>query len=91
MDEYSTYFPKKDEVDKLYSYELEKRNGYIYSSCGTTSSEKKHFRPSGKAVVEGKVEGQILDIKPVGFQNHPFISMENHPAQIWRGFKMTAL
>lgn len=67
----ATYFPKKDEVDHLYSYEMEKRNGYIYSQSGTTTRKKSIFVLREGSLFTEKVEGQILDLKPDFFQNHP--------------------
>lgn len=67
----STYFPKRDEVDTLYSYELEKRNGYIYSRYGTSLRKKSILTIREGSLLKDEVEGQILDIKPVRFPDHP--------------------
>lgn len=66
----SSHFPKKEEVHALYSYELEKRNGYIYTNSGTTFRKKSILVVKEGSLFTEKVEGQILDIKPDRFEKH---------------------
>ena len=66
----STYFPKQEEVNHLYSYELEKRNGFIYSRYGTPLRKKSILAVKEGSLLKDKVEGQILNIRPAGFREH---------------------
>lgn len=67
----SSYFPKKDEVHTLYSYELEKKNGFIYSQYGRTKRKKSILTVKEGSLLATKVEGEIIDIRPEDFSDHP--------------------
>lgn len=66
----STYFPQKDELAYLHSYELEKRNGYVYSMGGKTVRKRSVMVIQEGSLLKGKVAGELLDIRPKGFK-HP--------------------
>lgn len=66
----STYFPKQEELSSLYSYELEKRNGYVYSLGGKTVRKKSVMTIQEGSLFTRKVNGDMVDIKPKNF-SHP--------------------
>lgn len=66
----SIYFPQKEELAYLYSYELEKRNGYVYSMGGKTVRKRSVMVIQEGSLLKGKVAGELLDIRPKGFK-HP--------------------
>jgi CRISPR-associated protein Csm4 len=66
----STYFPKKEEVSQLYSYDLEKRNGFVYSLGGTNVRKKSAMMISEGSLMKRKVQGQLSNVQPNGF-DHP--------------------
>jgi len=67
----SDYFPKKEEIGALYSYELAKKNGYVHSNHGTTLRKKSILVVKEGSLLRNKVKGQILDIRPEIFPHHP--------------------
>lgn len=66
----SAYFPQRDELASLYSYELEKRNGYVYSLGGRTVRKKSVMVVREGSLLTSKVVGEVIDIRPKGFK-HP--------------------
>lgn len=66
----STYFPKKIELASLYNYELEKRNGYVYSFGGKTVRKRSVMVVQEGSIMRSKVVGEIIDIRPKGYK-HP--------------------
>lgn len=66
----STYFPQKDELNALYSYELEKRNGFVYSLGGRTVRKKSVMTVMEGSLFTDKINGDMIDIRPANFP-HP--------------------
>jgi CRISPR type III-A-associated RAMP protein Csm4 len=66
----SVLYPRKEEVEKLYFYELEKRNGFAYSLGGKTIRKKSTMVISEGSLLEGEVQGRIVDVRPKGYA-HP--------------------
>ncbi|AZR72424.1 type III-A CRISPR-associated RAMP protein Csm4 [Anoxybacter fermentans] len=64
----SIVFPKKEEVDNVLSYNLVKRNGYIFSNGGRAFRKKDVRVMQEGSIFNCKVEGQFLDLKPEGFK-----------------------
>ncbi|MBS4534144.1 type III-A CRISPR-associated RAMP protein Csm4 [Clostridium sp. D2Q-14] len=66
----STYYPLKEEANKIYLYELERRDGYIYSMGGQPYKKRKVNIINEGSIFSGLVDGEILDVTPKGFDNH---------------------
>ncbi len=61
----STYYPSKEEVDNLTFFQLENRDGYIYSKGGQSLRKQKIRIVKEGSVFSSKVKGQVVDVTPV--------------------------
>lgn len=58
----SSYFPAKGEEKQLFQYELEKRNGFIYSFGGTRFRKQSVMIVNEGSLFHEKVKGELIDI-----------------------------
>lgn len=66
----SVVFPDKNDIDKLLSYKLEKKNGYIYSLGGQPYRKKSVRIIKEGSIFNNKINGKIIDISPDIFNEH---------------------
>ncbi|MGI6226103.1 MAG: type III-A CRISPR-associated RAMP protein Csm4 [Peptococcales bacterium] len=66
----SCVYPQKTEVNELISYELDNRNGYVYSGAGRSYRKKSIRVIKEGSVFKRKIEGQVADITPEAFGKH---------------------
>lgn len=67
----STYYPSREEVEALLFFQLEGRDGYIYSKGGQTLRKKKIRLVKEGSLFSSKVKGQVIDVSPNEFSlNH---------------------
>lgn len=66
----SSVYPSLEEVDKLVYFELEERNGYIYSQYGRPLRKKRVRVLREGSIFSGKISGQIIDLSPDSFKEH---------------------
>jgi len=67
----SSCFPKKNELDKLLYYDLEVKNGYIYS-LGKKPFRKKTVRTIKEgSIFTSDISGKIIDVSPEIYTDHP--------------------
>jgi len=67
----STLLPEKGELDQLISYELEKASGFVHSGRGLSIRKKGYRLLSEGAITKGKLKGQVVDVTPEHFNQHP--------------------
>lgn len=67
----SSYFPLKEEMDKLLGYKLEKIDGYIYYKGGQPYRKKSIGMIKEGAITKERVKGQLVDVTPqsISFPN----------------------
>ncbi|WAA09844.1 type III-A CRISPR-associated RAMP protein Csm4 [Fervidibacillus albus] len=69
----SILFPKKEEVRYLNAYELEQRNGYIYSFGGKRVRKKSTMVISEGSILLKPVEGSLIDVRPEQFLHATYL------------------
>lgn len=67
----ATLFPDKKETESILNYDLEKRSGYIYSNGGVPMRKKSIRVIKEGAIFEDEIEGQILNLAPEAYDEHP--------------------
>lgn len=68
----SPYLPRPDEVNQLVpvSFELRRRNGWVYSMGGQNIRRKSVMMFAEGSVFRNKLQGTIADVTPTGFTEH---------------------
>ncbi|WAA11980.1 type III-A CRISPR-associated RAMP protein Csm4 [Fervidibacillus halotolerans] len=69
----SILFPKKEEVRYLNAYELEQRNGYVYSFGGKRVRKKSTMVISEGSILSKPVEGSLMDVRPERFPHATYL------------------
>ncbi|SES90690.1 type III-A CRISPR-associated RAMP protein Csm4 [Anaerobranca gottschalkii] len=67
----SSVIPQKEELSKLMYYDLEERNGYIYSTTGRSYRKKTIRVIKEGSIFSGNIEGNILETQYDVFNKHP--------------------
>lgn len=61
----STYYPSKEEVNSLTLFQLENRDGYIYSKGGQSLRKQKIRAVKEASIFSSRVRGQVVDVSPI--------------------------
>jgi CRISPR-associated protein Csm4 len=70
----SSIFPKKSEMKNVKSYNLDDRNGFVYSS-GSTGIKKPYYRivKEGSIFEKNKIDGRILEMSISGLNHKVYL------------------
>jgi len=67
----SVICPERADMKSLLTYSLDKRSGYVYSEGGTSFKKNGIFVIKEGSIFKNEVKGQIIDIAPSDFNDHP--------------------
>lgn len=67
----SRVFPKETEVDQLLYYNLNKRDGYIYSKGGQSMKRKTIRMIEEGSIFNNNIDGEVIDTAPEIYKKHP--------------------